>query len=206
MTLTPCFLALAMIAEPEPASRSTSSSTFAPFVIACSAWVRCAAGSPSALTIVASTPAFLNASPRYLRSWVSQRTEDLESGSRTATLPAFALLDEVLELEPLELESLLSSPHAAMPNEANAARQATTAHIFERLTVCLLLMSRTARPGPVHVRTGASWSSLDRRAAPPLPCPDARHQRPPAAVVTARGATRRSDSARTSASAPRVSV
>src|SRR3954454_23841135 len=180
MTLTPCFLALAMIAEPEPASRSTSSSTFAPFVIACSAWVRCAAGSPSALTIVASTPAFLNASPRYLRSWVSQRTEDLESGSRTATLPAFALLDEVLELEPLELESLLSSPHAAMPNEANAARQATTAHIFERLTVCLLLMSRTARPGPVHVRT-CFGSSLDRRAAPPLPRPDARHQRPPAA-------------------------
>src|SRR4051812_10194821 len=204
MTLTPCFLALAMIAEPEPASRSTSSSTFAPFVIACSAWVRCAAGSPSALTMVASTPAFLKASPRYLRSWVSQRTDDLESGSRTATFPALAL-DEVLELEPLELESLLSSPHAAMPNEANAARQATMAHVFERLTVCLLLMSRAARPGPAHVRP-CFGPSLDRRAAPPLPRPDARHQRPPAATVTGRGATRRSDSASTSASAPRVSV
>src|SRR4051812_5201156 len=184
MTLTPCFLALAMIAEPEPASRSTSGSTFAPFVIACSAWVRCAAGSPSALTMVASTPAFLKASPRYLRSWVSQRTDDLESRSRTATLPAFAL-DEVLELDPLELESLLASPHAAMPNEANAARQATMAHVFERRTVCRLVGRRAARPGRAHVRRcfvppprapPSTPSALPR--VPPSTTPRRRRHRP----------------------------
>jgi hypothetical protein len=37
MTLTPCDFALAAIAAPLPLSRLTSSSTFAPFVIACSA-------------------------------------------------------------------------------------------------------------------------------------------------------------------------
>jgi hypothetical protein len=37
MTFTPCDFAFAAIAAPEPESRFTSSSTFAPFVIACSA-------------------------------------------------------------------------------------------------------------------------------------------------------------------------
>ena len=52
MTLTPWDLALASIAAPEPESRLTSSSTFAPFVIACSAcccWVDL---SPWAFSIV----------------------------------------------------------------------------------------------------------------------------------------------------------
>ena len=52
MTLTPCDLALAAIAAPEPESRFTSSSTFAPLVIACSACCCCVDLSPSALVIV----------------------------------------------------------------------------------------------------------------------------------------------------------
>src|SRR3954469_11809997 len=103
MTLTPCDFALAAIAAPEPESRLTSSSTFAPLVIACSAcccWVDL---SPSAFWISFSTPAASKACLRNGRSTVSQRTEDFESGSRTATLPGLALppplpLDDELEL------------------------------------------------------------------------------------------------------------
>src|SRR3954453_5323408 len=87
MTFTPRLWASLMIEAPEPGSRSTSRSTFAPFVIACSACVRCVPGSPWAFTIVASTPAALNASPRYFLSNCSQRTDDFVSGSSTATLP-----------------------------------------------------------------------------------------------------------------------
>ena len=109
MTLTPCDFALAAIAAPEPESRFTSSSTFAPFVIACSACCCWADLSPSALLIVDLTPAASNAFFRNGRSTVSQRMDDLESGSSTATLPLSFLLLELL-LPPL---SLLSSPHAA---------------------------------------------------------------------------------------------
>src|ERR1700710_2220248 len=105
MTLTPCDLALAAIAAPEPESRFTSSSTFAPFVIACSAcccWVDLSA---SAFWIVDLTPARSNAFFRRGRPPLPQRPDDFESGRRPATLPAFLLL---LLLEPLL--SLLSSP------------------------------------------------------------------------------------------------
>ena len=88
MTLTPCDAAFAAIAAPEPESRLTSRRTLAPFVIACSACCCCVALSPSAFWISASTPAASNAACSDGRSTVSQRTEDLESGSRTATLPA----------------------------------------------------------------------------------------------------------------------
>src|SRR3954447_18056209 len=110
MTLAPCDFALAAIAAPEPESRFTSSSTFAPFVRACSACCCWADLSASALVIVDLTPAASNAFLRNGRSTVSQRFDDFESGSSTATLPeAFLLLLELLE--PLDL--LLSVPHAA---------------------------------------------------------------------------------------------
>src|SRR5215210_4280072 len=126
MTLTPCDLALAAIAAPEPESRFTSSSTLAPFVIACSAcccWVDL---SPSAFWIVDFTPAASNAFLRNGRSTVSHRTEDFESGSRTATLPAFLLLLLLLLLPELLLSS---SPHAAT-DTARAATPATSASLF----------------------------------------------------------------------------
>src|SRR5215211_7129625 len=109
MTLTPCDLALAAIAAPEPESRLTSSSTLAPLVIACSACCCWADLSPSALVMLDFTPAASNAFLRNGRSTVSQRTDDFESGSSTATLPEGFLLPEL----PESLELLLSSlPHA----------------------------------------------------------------------------------------------
>src|SRR5215216_7204001 len=105
MTFTPCDFALAAMAAPEPESRFTSSSTFAPFVIACSACCCCVDLSPSAFWIVDLTPAASNAFFRNGRSTVSQRTDDLESGRRTATLPEGFLLPLLLLLL---LELLLS--------------------------------------------------------------------------------------------------
>src|SRR3954470_7278037 len=105
MTFTPCDFAFAAIAAPDPESRFTSSSTFAPFVIACSACCCWADLSPSALVIVDFTPAASNAFLRNGRSTVSQRVDDFESGRSTATLPdAFLLLLLLLLLLP---ESLL---------------------------------------------------------------------------------------------------
>src|SRR5215212_10258541 len=136
MTLTPCDFAFAAIAAPEPESRLTRSSTFAPFVIACSACCCCVDLSPSAFWIVDLTPAASNAFLRNGRSTVSQRTEDLESGSSTATLPGFLLL---LLLPPPPPESLLSSPHAAT-GTARAATPAQSASLFHlNLTSSLLV-------------------------------------------------------------------
>src|ERR1700742_1455657 len=102
MTLTPCDWALASIAAPEPESRLTSSSTLAPLVIICSAfWM-------SDLMPAASNAFFRNG-----RSTVSQRVEDLESGSRTPTLPSFLVLLPELAVLELELELLLLLPHPA---------------------------------------------------------------------------------------------
>src|SRR3954452_20638125 len=123
MTLTPWDFALASIAAPDPESRLTSRSTFAPLVIACSACCCCVDLSPSAFWIVASTPAALNAWPRNGRSTVSQRTDDFESGSSTATLPGFF---EPLEPELPESELLeLSLPHPATANAQPAVTVAT---------------------------------------------------------------------------------
>src|SRR3954464_15482327 len=116
MTLTPWDFAFAAIAAPDPESRLTSRSTFAPLVMACSACCCCVDLSPSAFWIVASTPAALNAWPRNGRSTVSQRTDDFESGSSTATLPGF---EPPLEPPESELLELLSSP----PHPATASAQ-----------------------------------------------------------------------------------
>src|SRR5919198_6269449 len=118
MTLTPWDFALAAIAAPEPESRFTSSSTFAPLVIACSACCCCVDLSPSAFWIVASTPAASNACLRNGRSTVSQRTDDLESGRSTATLPGL-LPPPPDDAEPPPLLSS-SSPHAATNTMAPA--------------------------------------------------------------------------------------
>src|SRR3954454_13951650 len=111
MTLTPWDFALAAIAAPEPESRLTRSRTLAPLVIACSACCCCVDLSPSAFSIVDSTPAASNAFFSSGRSYVSQRTDDLESGSRTATFPADLLLLPELP-EPPELLLELSLPQA----------------------------------------------------------------------------------------------
>src|SRR4051795_5347428 len=134
MTLTPCDLALAAIAAPEPESRLTSSSTLAPLVIACSACCCWADLSPSAFVMVDFTPAASNAFFRNGRSTVSQRTDDLESGSRTATLPEGFLLPP-----PPLLELLLSSlPHAATVT-ARAAVPTHSASLFHLNLTSFLL-------------------------------------------------------------------
>src|SRR5918994_6958442 len=133
MTLTPCDFALAAIAAPEPESRFTSSSTFAPFVIACSACCCCVALSPSAFWISDSTPASSNAFFRNGRSTVSQRTDDFESGSSTATLPASS--PPPPPPPPLEPES--SSPH---PATASAQPAATVAASHAPLRMEFLLI------------------------------------------------------------------
>ena len=132
MTLTPCDLAFAAIAAPEPESRLTSSSTFAPFVIACSACCCCVALSPSAFWISTSTPAASNAACSDGRSTVSQRTEDFESGSRTATLPTSPPLSPDSLLAPLPPPLLSSSsPHAATTKPiANTSAMSQTAPFF----------------------------------------------------------------------------
>src|SRR3954454_15067371 len=121
MTLTPCDFAFAAIAAPEPESRFTSSSTFAPFVIACSACCCCVDLSPSAFVISDFTPAASNACLSSGRSTVSQRTDDFESGSSTATLPDGFELLLLLDEPPLELSS---PPHPATASAAPAAMDA----------------------------------------------------------------------------------
>src|SRR4051812_10408739 len=134
MTFTPCDFAFASIAAPEPESRLTSSRTFAPFVMACSAcccWVDL---SPCAFWMVAGTPAALNACWSNGRSAVSQRTDDLVSGSSTATLSAELLLLLLLLLPPPPLSL---PPQAATRNERahNALAMASRRReIGERIT------------------------------------------------------------------------
>src|SRR5918994_5350250 len=133
MTLTSWDFALAAIAAPEPESRLTSRMTLAPLVIACSACCCCVDLSPSAFWIVASTPAALKASARNGRSTVSQRTDDLESGSSTATLPGSSPPPP----PPPELEPESSSPH---PATASAQPAATVAASHAPLRMEFLLI------------------------------------------------------------------
>src|SRR3954463_11008589 len=115
MTLTPRALARFSIAAPEPESRFVSRMILAPLVIACSAcccWVDL---SPWAFWISTGTPACLNAACSRGRSAVSQRTELLVSGSRTATFPALAAAGaDDFAVDDDEL--LSSEPQAATPN------------------------------------------------------------------------------------------
>src|SRR4051795_8707947 len=85
MTGTPCCLALAITAAADGESRLTISSTLAPLLSIWSPIVANLALSPLAFWMSESTPAALNASPRYLRSAVSQRAEEAASGRITPT-------------------------------------------------------------------------------------------------------------------------
>src|SRR5919199_3089842 len=128
MTLTPWDFALASIAAPEPESRLTSRSTLAPLVIACSAcccWVDL---SPSAFWIVDSTPAASNAFLRNGRSTVSHRTDDLVSGSSTATLPGLPPPELLLDPPP---PPPLSLPQPAVTASAPVAATAAIRHATE---------------------------------------------------------------------------
>ena len=152
MTLTSWDFALAAIAAPEPESRFTSRSTFAPLVIACSACCCCVDLSPSAFWIVASTPAASKASFRNGRSTVSQRTDDLESGSSTATLPASSPPPP----PPPEPEPESSSPQPATASAQPAATVATN-HAPLRMGFLLLIgfVSSSLRSPRLHHR--AKW-------------------------------------------------
>src|SRR3954468_7389369 len=121
MTGTPCCLALLITAAALGESRLTISSAFAPPLSIWSAIVANFALSPFAFWMSESTPAALKASPRYLRSAVSQRADDAASGRITPTLAFFAAGVLVPEL-PDDDESSL--PHAAVVN----ARAAATAN------------------------------------------------------------------------------
>src|SRR3954447_15771952 len=110
MTFTPRDAALASMAAPEPESRFTSRSTFAPFVISCSAcccWVDL---SPWAFSIVTGTPAALKAASSSGRSKDSQRIDDFVSGSSTPTFWAL-LLVVLLPPPPDVVDDLLLEPH-----------------------------------------------------------------------------------------------
>src|SRR3954447_4790530 len=78
------------MAAPHGLSRLTIISTLAPLVIIWSAMVAILVLSPSAFWMSYWTPAALKASSRYLRSAVSQRTDDFESGRITPILPVAA--------------------------------------------------------------------------------------------------------------------
>src|SRR4051794_16376481 len=163
MTFTPCDFAFAAIAAPEPESRFTSSSTFAPFVIACSACCCWADLSPSALVIVDLTPAASNAFFRNGRSTPSQRVDDFESGSSTATLPEAFLLLELLPL--LLLFLLLSLPHAATvtASAATLVQSATLFHLYLTSFLLVGLTSDAAPDAPRGART-AEGPARARRA------------------------------------------
>src|SRR3954451_1879923 len=129
ITLTFWDLAFAAIAAPEPESRFTSRMTFAPLVTACSACCCCVDLSPSALVMVASRPPASSAFWRSGRSTVSHRTDDFESGSRTATLG-------LLPPPPPPLPPPLSSsspPQAATPPLRARTPAAASAHQLLRL-------------------------------------------------------------------------
>src|SRR4029453_615480 len=140
MTFTPRDWALASMAAPEPESRFTSRSTFAPFVICCSAcccWVDL---SPCALSIVTGTPAALKAASSSGRSNDSQRTEDFVSGSRTPTFWALPPL-LLVEAPPPDVDALSSSsePHAEIPND-RAQRAPPMASILREIGECITVL------------------------------------------------------------------
>src|SRR3954452_8202328 len=115
MVEMPWSLAFLMTVAADGLSRFTSSSVVAPPLIIWSAMVANFALSPLAFWMSYWIPAFLNASPRYLRSAVSQRAEEAASGRITPILPFGLLVEAVLEV------SLLSSlPHAATNNDTIA--------------------------------------------------------------------------------------
>src|SRR3954454_3256323 len=124
MTGTPWSWAFLITVAADGESRLTIIRTDAAPLIIWSAIVANFALSPLAFWMSESTPAASNASPRYLRSAVSQRADEAASGRMTPTLPLGLLLEPVDVLVVpllLLLLSLLSLPHpATTPAIANA--------------------------------------------------------------------------------------
>src|SRR4051794_4481049 len=112
----PWSLAFLMTVAADGLSRFTSSSVVAPPLIIWSAMVANFALSPLAFWMSYGIPAALKASPRYLRSAVSQRAEEAASGRITPILPLGLLVEAVLEVSLL----LSSPPHAATNNDTTA--------------------------------------------------------------------------------------
>src|SRR5919199_1620332 len=162
MTLTPCDFALAAIAAPEPESRLTRRITLAPLVIACSACCCCVDLSPSALSIVDWTPAASKACLSSGRSSVSQRTDDFESGSRTATLPGLAPPPPPPPPPLLDDES--SPPQ---PATASAAPAAIVAANQVPLCTGVLLMGWWVLSLGVIASRRERWDAAGGRARPP---------------------------------------
>src|SRR5256885_12412178 len=179
MTLAPRACAVLMIAAPEPGSRSTSRMTLAPLVSAWSAWLRWVLGSPCALTIVCLMPAALNAWSRYLRSCVSQRTDDCVSGSSTAmppltfpTLPLDLLFEEPqpTAMAAAAITRAASAHRCPMGYLRGASRPAPDVPlgVTPRLTtfVLLLLLDFIAPPRPASGRRRRGRTARRRARAP----------------------------------------
>src|SRR5919201_6481861 len=146
MTFAPRACASEMIDLPLPGSRSTSRMTFAPFVSACSACVRCVPGSPWAFVIVCLIPAAVKAWSRYLRSNCSQRTDDCVSGRSTAMLPfTFEFPLDVLAPALVEVLLLLDDPQPAATSATITATAARPHHIFLGTSYLLLCADRLVR-------------------------------------------------------------
>src|SRR5512132_1321160 len=141
MVATPCDLALSSTALPVPESRLTIISTLAPLVIIWSAIVWNWVLSPWAFWMSVTTPAALKACSSSGLSAVSQRAEDLVSGSMTPTLGVLPPPPEAL---PPPLSSL-------PPQAARMSVSAATAAITPRT---LLRMTRPFLRGSHHWRVG----------------------------------------------------
>src|SRR3954451_19519577 len=79
-----------------------------------------------------STPAALNASPRYLRSAVSHRADEAASGRITPTLAFVAAVAVAVASLPL-VDGVSSLPQAATPSASTAAVMHTTGRDRELL-------------------------------------------------------------------------
>src|ERR1700730_13934438 len=112
MTGTPDALALSITALPVPESRLTIIRTVAPPVIIWSAMVWNWVLSPWAFWMSDWTPAWSKADLRYLRSAVSQRTDEALSGRMT---PIFGVFAGVPPPAWLELPQAATPPKASRP-------------------------------------------------------------------------------------------
>src|SRR4051794_30559195 len=121
------------------------------------------------------TPAASNAFLRNGRSTVSHRTDDLESGSSTATLPEGLLLLLLLLLESPDL--LLSLPHAATVT-ARAATLAQSAIRFHLNLTSFLLVGWSSGAAPDAPRDARTAVGPGRARRAPAPAPPGRPPRP----------------------------
>ena len=142
--------------------------TDAPEAMACSAWLICCWASPSALTMLYSTPASSKACSKNRRSSVSQRAEEALSGSSTQMLPS-----------PAVAVSPLSSPSSAVSSACSVVSVASLPSSAPLSASSLLLQavatttsaSRSMRILVIPVR---AISCLQSGSARPMPALRAR--------------------------------